>query len=287
VISVVIPVFNGAQWIGEQLDSLTEQTFRGEWEVLVVDNGSSDRSAAVAERWAAELPLTVLSCPERGPNRARNAGAYAAKGDKFVFVDADDRADRGLLAAMDRALDEHRLVGGRLDFETLNSAEVLAAHDQKLAITELPVHRGAPHAIGANMACRREVFDALGGFDPTLLPGADEMDFYFRAHHQGIEAVFVPDAVVAYRLRGTRRDYRRQMRDYAIAHAQLDAKNRETGAIRKQSNRSRVAAVWGHAKGLVDISLWFTPAGRWRYAQRVGNAHGAVLGFLRYRQVVI
>lgn len=287
MISVVIPVFNGASWLDEQLASLAEQTFRGEWELLVVDNGSADDSVAVAEPWTAQLPMRVLSCAERGVNAARNFGVQHSAGSKIAFLDHDDVADPGWLAAMDAALDQHDLVGGRLDYDRLNSDEVLAGRDIQLAMTELPKYRGAPHAIGCNMGCRRDTFDTLGGLDASLLPGADEMDFFFRAHAAGIDAVFVPDAVVSYRLRGSRRTYRRQMYNYAVAHAQLDAKLRKAAAIPRQSNRSRAAAVWGHVKGLADVRLWVSNSGRWRYAQRAGNATGAAVGFFRYHQIVI
>jgi glycosyltransferase involved in cell wall biosynthesis len=287
VISVVIPVFNGAGLLDEQLGSLAEQTFDGDWELLVVDNGSTDDSVAIAERWMASLPLRVLSCPEKGVNAARNAGVKASVGTKLAFLDHDDVADPGWLAAMDRALDVHRLVGGRLEYERLNSAELLAGRDQRLATMELPNFRGAPHALGCNMGCLRTTFDALGGFDALLPCGADDTDFFFRAHHAGIEAAFISDAVVAYRLRDTRRGYRRQIHNYAIAQAQLDAKLQAAGMIPHQSNRTRAAAIWGHVRALADVRLWFTSTGRWRYVQRVGAAGGAVIGFARYRQIVL
>lgn len=287
VISVVIPVFNGARYLDEQLGSMAEQNFDGDWELLVVDNGSTDDSAAIAERWMAKIPMRVLSCPEKGVNAARNAGVRAASGTKLAFLDHDDVADPNWVAAMDRALDVHPLVGGRLDYERLNSAEVLAGRDQQLATIELPNFRGALHAFGCNMGCKRATFDALGGFDTSLPCGADDTDFFFRAHRAGFDADFASDAVVAYRLRDSRRAYRRQIHNYAVAQAQLDAKLQDACMIPRQSNRSRAAATWGHVKALADVRLWFTTSGRWRYVHRLGAAGGAIVGFIRYRQIVL
>jgi glycosyltransferase involved in cell wall biosynthesis len=285
-ISVVIPVFNGADHLGEQLAAVAAQEFDGEWEVVAVDNGSTDGSMQILEECVGRLPLRIERCPQRGVNAARNAGAAVARFDRLAFLDQDDVAAPGWLAAIDAALDKHRLVGGRLDHERLNAYDVLDSRGQAAPEHELPRFRGAPFAIGCNMACRRDVFMELGGFDPELLPAADDMDFCFRAQHAEITVTFVPEAVVAYRLRGTVAEYRQQMRRYAIGHAQLDAKLRGLGLIAPQSWKSRAAAIAGHLRGVLSVNLWFSRVGRWKYAQRFGNATGAVIGFVRFHQVV-
>jgi len=285
--SVIVPLFNGASFVGEQLDALAEQDFSGEWELLVVDNGSTDNSVAVVEERATKLPLRILHCAARGVNEARNTGARAAGGERLAFLDQDDKAAPGWLAAIDRALDRFPLVGGRLEFAELNRPRIVAGRVQKPAVTELPKYRGVPHAFGSNMGCQRFVFEAIGGFDPAFNSGADDVDFFFRAHRAGIGAVFVPDAVVAYRLRPSLSGYCRQMYGYALMDARLDAKNRRLGAIPRQSSRSRAAAAWGHVKLLAAVNLWLTPVGRLQYAHRVGNAAGAFVGFVRHGQLVL
>jgi GT2 family glycosyltransferase len=137
------------------------------------------------------------------------------------------------------------------------------------------------------MGLRREVLQAVGDFDGTLRTGADEMDFFFRAKRARIEVAFAPDAIVAYQLRSSLRGCAKQSFRNAVAHAQLDAKNRASGAIAKQSTRSRCAALWTHLRRLGSIALLFSRLGRWRYAQGVGNAAGAVAGFVHYRQLVV
>jgi glycosyltransferase involved in cell wall biosynthesis len=286
-ISVIIPVFNGAEWLSAQFDALTRQDYAGQWELLVVDNDSADDSRAVAQRWSHRLPLHLENCQQRGVNAARNVGVSAARFDRLAFLDQDDVVDDHWLQGMADALDEHQLVGGRLDYERLNNAQVLAGREQQLATDELPKFRGAPHAIGCNMGCHRAVFDYLDGFDPELLPAADDVDFYFRAHHAGIEAAFAANAIVFYRLRGNIAEYRQQMRRYAIGRAQIDAKLRRLGLIPRQTWKSRFAALARHLRGMASVNLCISSAGRWRYAQRIGTATGAAIGFVRYRQLVI
>src|SRR2546429_2289116 len=89
-LSVVIPARDAADTLGEQLRALAQQTYRGEWEVIVVVNASIDGTRAIAERAAAVLPLRVVDLMTPGTNVARNAGAMAATGEFLLFVDADD-----------------------------------------------------------------------------------------------------------------------------------------------------------------------------------------------------
>jgi glycosyltransferase involved in cell wall biosynthesis len=280
-------MYNGERVIGEQLDALAAQQFDGDWELVLADNGSTDDTAALAQRSADRLPIRVIDVPTRGVSAARNAGVAITRHSKLAFLDQDDRAAPRWLAAMDRALDLFPLVGGRLDYVELNSPRIVAGRVQKPAVTELPTYRGVPHGFGCNMGCQRVTFETIGGFDPAFNSGADDVDFFFQAHLLGIEATFVDDAVVAYRLKPSLSEYRRQMYNYAVMDARLDAKNRRLGVILRQSSRSRAAAAWGHLKLLAGVNLWFTPVGRLQYAHRVGNAAGAFVGFVRYGQLVL
>lgn len=90
VFSVVIPAYNDARHIGEALDSVFSQPIRYPFEVIVVDDGSTDDTQAVLR--AAPGPVRVLTKPNGGPGSARNAGALAARSGILAFLDADDRA---------------------------------------------------------------------------------------------------------------------------------------------------------------------------------------------------
>lgn len=94
--SVVVPVRNGAPWLPEALASVARQT-REDWELIVVDDGSTDDSAALA-RGVADARVTVLEQENAGPLAARRSGLARARGDAIVFLDADDRLRPGALA---------------------------------------------------------------------------------------------------------------------------------------------------------------------------------------------
>src|SRR5439155_25008770 len=82
LVSVVMPVRNEEENIGEQLAALADQIYPGAWEVVVVDDGCTDRSIGIVEKWRPRLPLLrVVRTSRQGLNRARNMGAAAALGD--------------------------------------------------------------------------------------------------------------------------------------------------------------------------------------------------------------
>lgn len=91
-VSVIIPCRNGAAWLGDAIESCLGQTWQ-DLDVIVIDNGSTDASLAVAQRYQSPS-VTVLECGRRGASAARNAGLEKARGDFIQFLDADDVLDR-------------------------------------------------------------------------------------------------------------------------------------------------------------------------------------------------
>lgn len=195
-ISVVIPCFNAASVIGEQLGALTRQTVAPD-EVIVADNGSTDRSRAVAEEYRDRLPnLTVVDASEsRGASYARNAGARAATGDCLAFCDADDVVDEGWLEALKQAFAEHSFLACRLDYELLNGDTSNTAQTSGLQQFRTPFF---PFGGGCGLAVRRDVHELVGGFDETILH-LEDADYCIRVQMAGHPLVFVPGAVVHYR----------------------------------------------------------------------------------------
>lgn len=118
--SVVVPVRNGARWLPEALASVERQT-REDWELLVVDDGSTDDSAAIA-RGVADARVTVLQQPNAGPLAARRSGLARARGEAIVFLDADDRLRPDALAhfaaTFDRAPHATLVYGDRVLVDT-------------------------------------------------------------------------------------------------------------------------------------------------------------------------
>lgn len=107
LVSVVMPCFNGASYVAEAIASVRAQTFE-DWELLVVDNNSSDRSPLIAGEFAAQdARIRVLACPTPGAGRARNLGIREARGRYIAFLDCDDLWMPGKLAAQVEAMQRH------------------------------------------------------------------------------------------------------------------------------------------------------------------------------------
>ncbi|VEJ28812.1 Hyaluronan synthase [Rothia dentocariosa] len=98
--SVIIPVYNGANYITQQLDALAAQTGNPSFEVLICDNGSTDGTRAVVEGYNAPYPLRVIDASQRGgASHARNMGAVQAAGDILIFCDGDDLVEPDWVAS--------------------------------------------------------------------------------------------------------------------------------------------------------------------------------------------
>ncbi len=129
VISVVVPVRNGMPWLEDQLQALVDQECDGEWELVIADNGSTDRAAGRGPMVPSGTSGSGSSTPQRcdGAPAARNAGVRAARGDLLAFCDADDVVQPGWLASCARALEEVDVVAGVFDFWSLNGLPCIAS----------------------------------------------------------------------------------------------------------------------------------------------------------------
>jgi GT2 family glycosyltransferase len=216
-ISVVVPTFNRARWLGDALDSLMTQTTdqRFDYEVVVVDNNSSDETAAVVADAARRSPVPLRYCfePLQGDGAARNNGISAAEHDWIAFFDDDQIADPRWLLGLRTAVHDSGavLVGGavglaldddaRLHFGPVTRRDMLRESS--------PYTRVQPYEQGdlpgtCNLLVAREVFHSVGLFDTDLNGGSDH-DFLRRSARAGVTAWFTPNAVVTHRVSAYRR----------------------------------------------------------------------------------
>jgi glycosyltransferase involved in cell wall biosynthesis len=172
-LSIIIPCYNGADTISEQLDALSRQHWNEPWEVLVVDNRSTDNSMDIVKRYQGRIPnLQIVDASERqGQPYALNVGAKAASGEYLAFCDADDVVGSGWVAAMGSALKKNDFVACRMDFEKLNSPWICAArrNPQKDGSNVYRYPPYLPHAGGGTIGVKKAVFQKVGGFDEAFL----------------------------------------------------------------------------------------------------------------------
>jgi glycosyltransferase involved in cell wall biosynthesis len=194
LVSVVIPCYNQAHFLGEAIESVLCQSYRN-FEVLVVDDESPDNTSEVASRYA---KVRLISQENRGLSGARNKGLAEAEGEYVVFLDADDRL---LPWALETGMEcfeahpecsfvfgRHRLIGA--DGSSLGSpAPPYMGADHYGALL-----RGNHIGMHATVMYRRAVFESVGGFD-TSLNAAEDYDLYLRV--AGEFPIYCHDKVVA------------------------------------------------------------------------------------------
>ncbi|MEM6327273.1 MAG: glycosyltransferase family A protein [Bacteroidota bacterium] len=179
-VSAIVPVFNGAAFLREALASLVAQT-RPPTEVIVVDDGSTDESGALATSIAetASVPIRVVRQDNRGVSAARNVGIREARGAVLAFLDADDAWTPGRLARQLPLLDaDADLVLGHL--QVVLPGRAFPADFRPLP--EAPAER-LPHFGSALI--RREVFETVGLLDESLSLSED-VDWFLRATEAGV-----------------------------------------------------------------------------------------------------
>lgn len=225
-VSVVVASFNGATTLRACLESLTALNYP-DYEVILVDDGSTDSTAALA----AEFPrVRYLPIPHAGLSVARNAGIAAATGEIVAFTDADCRADEDWL---------RYLVGEllRSGFPAVGGPNYLPPEDSPVAAAVMvspggPAHvmltdREAEHVPGCNMAFFKWVLEELGGFDPIFHRAGDDVDICWRLREAGHKIAFSPAGFVWHYRRSTVGAYLRQQAGYGEAEALLARKHPE------------------------------------------------------------
>jgi glycosyltransferase involved in cell wall biosynthesis len=209
-VSVVVPARNAEATLARCLAAIAAQEAGEPFEVLVVDDGSSDGTVAVAKRAAGEV--RVIEQEALGPAAARNRGAGEARGDVLAFTDADCFPAPGWLAAGLLALEAADLVQGAVEPDP--SVRPLPL-DRTIA-----VRRETALFESANLLVRRELFERLGGFEQWIEPEigksfGEDLWLGWRARRAGARVAFAPDALVHHAV------LRRDLRQYVEDHRRL------------------------------------------------------------------
>jgi GT2 family glycosyltransferase len=223
-VSVVVCAYNAERTMEACLASLEVLNYP-DYEVVVVNDGSKDRTLEIAERFPC---CRIISQENRGLSAARNVGAAAATGDIVAYTDSDCVADPDWLTYLVARMEEGGLAAcGGPNFPPPEDALVPSA----VAVSPGgPTHvlisdAVAEHIAGCNMAFRRDALLALGGFDPLYRAAGDDVDICWRFQDAGHTIGFSPAAVVWHFRRNTVRAYLDQQRGYGKAEALVYAKH--------------------------------------------------------------
>ena len=283
-LSVVIPAYNEEGHLGEQLDALAAQSWPGHrFEVLVVDNRSTDRTVEVAMSYADRFDgLRVLPArDQQGLSYTRNTGIDAAESSRIAICDADDIVAPGWVAAIGDALKTHRLVAGILEVDRLNPPW-LAASRGRPATGPGPRFQGHFHvASGGNLGLHRDLWEEVGGFTDDA-PGAEDIFFSMAAWRAGVEVHVVSDAVLHYRYRQDATSLWRQGLTYGSGRAAVSAELRRNGHATNRFSGWR-SWVWL----ITSVPAVRTREGRMRWLWVLANRVGQLRGSLAERSLHI
>jgi glycosyltransferase involved in cell wall biosynthesis len=282
--SVLICTFNRAALLGEALDSLAAIGRRSArtWEVLIVDNNSTDatRETVESRQAAFPVPLRYLFEREQGKSRALNAGIAACQGRTIVFGDDDQRFDRNWIDEACAPLDADpsmAYTGGPVqplwdapppEWLDLGEPELLGPPGLFDYGAERFVFEARGRiAPGGNMAVRKSVFDDIGGFavdlgrTGTSLLGQEQAEFFHRTRAAGITGLYVPSMIVFHHVppeRLTQQYFRRWWYWRGVSRARFDAIHPRQDSI----DLTRVPHLLGVPRYMVKRAL----ADGWRWA---------------------
>jgi GT2 family glycosyltransferase len=221
-ISVIVCSFNGARTIRECCKALTRLDYL-DYEVIVVDDGSTDGTAEIAR----EYGFRVISTENRGLSSARNTGLAVASGEIVAYVDDDAYPDPHWLRFLAEGFK-------RADLAALGGPNIPPPQDGLVAQCVAnapggPIHvllsdTEAEHIPGCNMAFRVAALRELGGFDTQFRVAGDDVDVCWRVLERGWRIGFHPGAMVWHHRRGTIGSFWKQQRGYGRAEALLERK---------------------------------------------------------------
>lgn len=223
--SVVIPVYNGQETLADCLRALEAQTLpRDRYEIIVIDDGSTDASASIAEQFGVRL----LRQENLRESAARNAGTRAAQGEWVAFTDADCVPTRTWLASLQQAVEQNRedrlvlgAAGPIFGYASRSPAARFVDLTRGLDTEGHLKHPVFPYAPLGNAMYRREALIQVGGPDERFnhYPGPDLHDRLLKSY--GGDFYFEPRAVVFHYHRSTWKAFWRQQYGYGLGYAQF------------------------------------------------------------------
>lgn len=262
VVSVIIPVYNGRQTLPDCLKALERQTHPPD-EVIVVDDGSTDDTAAVAT----QFEVTVLAQMKAGPATARNRGTRAARGEIVLFTDADCAPAADWVERMLAPFADPGVVGAKGEYRT-HQQELVARFVQQEyqdRYDRMATQPQIDFVDTYSAAYRRDLFWAAGGFD-AIFPTAsvEDQELSFRLAERGHRLVYVPGAIVYHRHDRTVSEYAR--RKYFIGFWKALVMQRHPAKLAYDSHTPQILKVQMGLAAFGGILLLVGAVVGWRQA---------------------
>lgn len=235
--SFIIPVFNRPNEIRELLESFNLVEFERDYEIVIIEDGSSEKSDVVIEEFNQLLNISYHFKPNSGPGDSRNYGMQRAQGDYFIVLDSDVILPPNYLQEVDKFLNLNYVhaFGGPDDAHASFSDLQKAINYAMTSVLTTGGIRGGKKQIGKfqprsfNMGISKEAFEATGGYG-KIHPGEDP-DLTFRIWNAGFETALISDAKVFHKRRISWRSFRTQVYKFGVVRPILSKWHKGTGKI--------------------------------------------------------
>lgn len=224
--SIIIPLFNRPVEIDELLESLTKQTNK-QFEVIVVEDGSTKKSDFIVEKYAAVLDLVYFEKQNSGPGLSRNAGAEKAKHNYLIFFDSDciippDYIENvsaflqnnyvDAYGGPDRAMDNFTTIQKAINYSMTSFFTTGGIRGGKKSMDKF-------HPRSFNLGVSKKAFEALGGYGKMRF--GEDVDFSLRLIENGFTTALIPEAFVYHKRRTNFKQFFKQVHNSGIARINL------------------------------------------------------------------
>ena len=235
--SIIIPVYNRPKEIDELLESLTKQDFSEDFEVLVIEDGSTEKSDEIVERYTSNLNLKYFFKENSGAGASRNFGMQKASGNYFIILDSDVIVPNQYLLEVKKALENNftDAFGGpdaaHKNFTVLQKA---INYSMTSVLTTGGI-RGKKQAVGKfqprsfNLGLSKKAFEKTQGF--SQMKNGEDIDLTFRLWENGFETQLIEKAFVYHKRRSTIQQFFKQTYGFGTARPILNKKYPETAKI--------------------------------------------------------
>ena len=235
--SIIVPVYNRPQEIDELLESLTKQAFSDTFEVIIIEDGSSEKSDTIIEKYKNQLDVNYFYKENSGAGASRNFGMQQAQGNYFIILDSDVILPKHYVSAIKQALEINftdAFGGADVAHKSFTSLQKAINYSMTSVLTTGGI-RGKKQGVGKfqprsfNMGLSKKAFEKTQGF--SKMKNGEDIDLTFRLWENGFETQFIEKAFVYHKRRSSIQQFFYQTFGFGTARPLLNKRYPKTAKI--------------------------------------------------------
>jgi len=283
--SVIIPAYNCADTIGEQLDALAVQAYAGPFEVIIADNGSTDSLKDHVQCYLGKFhTLKIIDASQqKGAAHARNRGVEESESKLILFCDADDKVADNWVSEMVNALQKHPFVAPRMEHFEISERRyaTIRKHMQIDGLLKTPFSPPLTFAGASGLGVRKELHEKIGGFDERFL-ACEDMDYCWRAQLEGgAELAFNKDALIHIRHRSKPFQWIKQAHFWGLYIPMIEKKFSKYG----MKPPGRDSMIKKYKKMILNLNNITDRVWRDHQVWSIFHDLGKINGYIKYRNL--